>query len=118
MSDESVKLLTEIRDLLVPIAEAARPEYERLMRQRHEQAIAAILAIVGRSESQLDAARMMDGTSTAPAIRTATKFDSGNFSKFLKRLRDAGVLNERGDKLALSVPPNLVPWPTRRSDGS
>lgn len=112
MADEVVNLLTEIRDLLRVVSGAAQPQYEANMRKRHEVDIAAILAIVGRSGMQLVAAQLMDGTLTATEVRATTKFDSGNFSKFVKRLKDANVLQEKDGRLALTVAPNVIPWPT------
>lgn len=111
MEDGTVKLLTEIRDLLVPMSEAARPEYEKVLRERHQRAIESIIRIVGRSRKQIRAAKMMDGAMTGTQIRAATAFDSANFSKFVKKLRDADALTSAEQKLALVVPVEVIPWP-------
>ncbi len=111
MNDATIKLLTDIRDLLVPIAEVARPQYEKILRERHQEAIKAIIEIVGRSPKQIQAVGLMDGSRKANDIRTITGFDSANFSKFVKRLREAGVLQEPEGKLALTVSPAVIEWP-------
>ncbi len=111
MEDNVVKLLEDIKRLLVPISVAAEPQYQAIMKQRNETAIASILEIVGRSAVQVSAARAMDGTRTPTEVRTKVSFDSGNFSKFCKRLRDAGLLVEQDGKLSLVVDPSAIQWP-------
>jgi hypothetical protein len=115
MSDEVVKLLSEIRELLIPVSAVAMPQYEKLMQDKYKGDIALILEIVGRSAKQLGAAKVMDGKSSPAQIKAATGFDSSNFSKFVKKLKDAKVLTIVGDNPLLSVMPDLIPWP--RAEG-
>jgi hypothetical protein len=80
---ERAGLLREIRDLLRPIADHFRPEYER--RQ-------AIRTLIGASEPRRRAWALMDGTKTQREIANASGMDEGNLSKYVKALRQAGAV--------------------------
>jgi hypothetical protein len=103
-------ILAEIRDLLRPISVVAMPRYREIMAEANKQAVAAIAEIAGRSSVQIKACQLMNGSRTAAEIRAEAKMDSGNFSKFLKKLREAEAVAEVDGKLRLTVPADAITW--------
>ena len=79
-----VDLLTEIRDLLVPIADAYRGDYERRENVRR---------LVSSSKQRL-AWDLADGSRTQQEIVNETGIDKGQASRFFKALRSAGALTD------------------------
>jgi len=97
--DEQTELLREMRDLLRIIAEPALAARDQKLR-------AALLEIVGKSQSKGKATLLMDGSRTQAAIVTESGIDQGNLSRLLKALRAKELLgvDEKHPKLAISIP--------------
>jgi hypothetical protein len=91
------ELLTEIRDLLVPISSLARMKLGA-------EAPDKLRVVVGSGQRQR-AARMMDGTKTRQDIQTATGISAPNLSTLMKELREAGLATEREGRPRLVVGP-------------
>ena len=100
---EDTELLREIRDLLLLIAEPA-------LSQRDERLRGALLKIVGQSSQRAEAVAMMDGTRSQATIRTDCGMDKGNFSRFLKSLREQKLIgpDDGNPKLTFPAPPSLI----------
>jgi uncharacterized membrane protein len=99
--DEQTKLLSEIRDFLQVIAEPALAKRDERLRQ-------ALKEIVGKSPQRAKAIQLMDGSKTQAAIRDEIGWDKGNVSRFVKALREVGLV--KGDDkigLTISVPANF-----------
>ena len=88
---EMIGLLREIRDLLLPVSDAYRDEYERRQEQREEERLAAIRASLS-TEKRREAWKLADGTRTQREIAKSVKMDEGGASKFFKTLRDLGAI--------------------------
>ena len=78
MSQE-LEVLTEIRDLLRVMAEPALAERDASLR-------AALRGIVGTSKKNAKAAFLMDGSRSRTVIAREVNIDSGNLSRFVKKL--------------------------------
>jgi hypothetical protein len=85
MAEAEVELLTEIRDLLMVLAEPQLAERDRVMRSE-------LLRIVGRSEKNRKAVLLMDGSRNQAAIVKQVPIDSGNLSTLVKEMRQAKLL--------------------------
>jgi len=90
---ETVALLREIRDLLLPVADAYRDEYER------RQAVRAALS----TDKRREAWKLADGTRTQREIAKALKMDEGGTSKFFKSLRELGAIDGENPKRTTEV---------------
>jgi hypothetical protein len=93
MSDEVMvevrDLLREVRDLLVPVADAYRDDYERREAERREQRLEAVRAQLS-TDKRRRAWELADGSKTQREIARAAGMDEGGASKFFKALRDLG----------------------------
>ncbi|HYD17755.1 MAG TPA: hypothetical protein VEF76_04670 [Patescibacteria group bacterium] len=100
--NEQTELLREMVELLRLMAE---PEIAKRDKKRRE----ALLAIVGKSKSRIKAVQLMAGNKTPSAIAKDAGMDAGNFSRFMKSLRAAGVIaaDEKLPKLLFPLPPNF-----------
>lgn len=98
-----VELLTEIRDLLLVIAEPQLAE-------RDERLRAALAEIVGKSRQKAEAVSLMDGTRTQADIHNACGIDKGQLSRLTKSLREAGLVGPGDDrpKIAFPIPSNFA----------
>jgi DNA-binding IclR family transcriptional regulator len=102
MADVSAGLLrtvTEIRDLLLLVAEPAIAERDQKLRSE-------VRSIVGASQLTAIAVLLMDGTRNQTAIHKESGMNKGNLSKLVKQLSEAKLLssNEKEPKLALVLP--------------
>ena len=95
-SAEITHLLREIRDLLSVIA---GPQ----LAIRDQKARGEIVQIVGRSARRRKAILLMDGRRRRVDIQQSTGIDSGELSRFLTALKDAGVCNEENGTPRLLV---------------
>lgn len=102
------ELLTEIRDLLRPVAEVYRPQFEELMRTRKRVQIQQIMEIAGRGRKRTNAAKLMDGTRTRKQIATESGIDSGDLSRVLTALKGGGLVDEVDARPRLVVEPTIV----------
>lgn len=89
--NEQTQLLREMRDLLLVIAEPG-------LAKRDEKPRQALREIVGRSKPKAKAVLLMDGSRTQTAIGNELAFDSGNLSRFIKALREAGLIGKDVDQ--------------------
>jgi hypothetical protein len=96
MDDQVASLLGEIRDLLKPIAHHYQPEYDKYqLSQRAKQA--EDMRKLVKSGKSLDSCLLMDGTRTRLEIREATSIDSGNLSRLMGSLGNAGLIASEDD---------------------
>lgn len=101
-AEQQIALLSEIRDLLQIIAEPQLADRDRKARQR-------IREVAGRSGKKQAAVLLMDGTRSRSEISQQSELDSGNLSRFIAELREAGVLAEPDGKAktVCPLPPTL-----------
>lgn len=93
-SPEVLSLLTEIRDLLLPVADAYRDEYERREAQREAARFAEIKALVDSTPKRRAAWKLADGTRSQREIAQQAGLDEGSISKYFKALRELGAVSE------------------------
>lgn len=100
--NEQTELLREMVELLRLIAE---PEIAKRDKKRR----AALVEIVGKSKQKIKAVLLMDGVRTQSVIGKEAGMDAGNFSRFVKALRTAGLVadNDKSPKLLLLLPPGF-----------
>lgn len=96
---EEIKLLREMRDLLLVIAEPALAKRDERLRESLGQ-------IVGKSEKTAAAVRLMNGERSQRQIIKECGIDAGNLSRCVKALREAGLIEKEGEnpKLLITVP--------------
>ena len=94
LSPQATTLLTEIRDLLVPIADAYRDEYERREAERQTARMTAIRDLVSGSPKRQAAWKLADGTKPQRQLARDVSMDEGSASKFFKALRELGAVSE------------------------
>jgi len=99
MADDEIQtaLLTEIRDLLIPIAAHYRPEFEKQLQIERGQKVERLPQIV-RGKQARKACLMMDGSNDQAAIRRDVGIASGNLSSLISRLEGEGMLAEGADR--------------------
>ena len=96
-TDDEVKgLLREIRDLLVPVADAYRDEFERRQTERELERLAAIRALLS-TDKRRKAWALADGSRSQRDIAKASGMDEGGASKFFKDLRTLRAISESGN---------------------
>jgi hypothetical protein len=86
-------LLREVRDLLVPVADAYRDEYERREHERGLQRLEAMRAQLS-TEKRRRAWELADGSRTQREIAKAAGMDEGGASRFFKAVRDLGGISD------------------------
>jgi hypothetical protein len=98
MSAET-QLLTEIRDLLLLMAEPA-------LAQRDEKRRDALRQVVGKSRLKAEAVLLMDGARTQSAIAKEARMDQGDVSRLIKALRGEALISsdEKHPNLVIKVP--------------
>lgn len=99
---EMVVLLTEIRDLLLPVADAHRDEYEKREAEREEKRLADIRGQVS-TEKRRKAWSLADGSRTISAIAKEAGMDQGGASRFFKALRELNAVEGERPKRTLEV---------------
>lgn len=84
-------LLREIRDLLVPIAEHYRPEFEAKKRERRARLKQTVADLVA-SPKRRAAWNLIDGTRSQRQISQQSTLDEGSTSKLFKVLEELGAI--------------------------
>jgi DNA-binding MarR family transcriptional regulator len=96
-------LLTQIRDLLIPIAAVNRPQYEEIRKLQIQQYQKLLASKVLGAKSR-KATLLMDGTRPQSDIAKESGVDRGNLSKLIKELREAELLDAKSNPcLVLTV---------------
>jgi hypothetical protein len=91
LADTTEELLREIRDLLVPIAEHYRPEYEAAKAETVENLRKQVADLVS-SPKRRAAWNLIDGNRTQRQISQQSTLDEGSTSKLFKVLREIGAI--------------------------
>jgi hypothetical protein len=91
-ANEMVGLLREIRDLLLPVADAYRDDYERRKVEREEERLQSIRSVLS-TDKRWAAWNLADGALTQRQIAKAARMDEGGTSKFFKILRELGAID-------------------------
>lgn len=94
-----LELLTEIRDLLLVLAEPA-------LAKRDEKLRNALRRIGSRGRKNSAAIRLMDGTRTQSVISTEARIDKGHLSRLVKSLATESLIatDEKHPKLVITIP--------------
>jgi hypothetical protein len=97
-----IELLTEMRDLLLVMAEPSIAKRDQRLRS-------ALRRTVGRSKKNVAAIMLMDGTKSQAAIVKEAKVDRGNLSRLVKSLAAEALIasDQKHPKLAIAVPRNF-----------
>jgi uncharacterized Fe-S cluster-containing protein len=90
MSDAELKVLCEIRDLLLLIAEPQIAQRDKLMREQ-------LRKIAGKGEKNIKAISLMDGSRSQATIVKEVPIDFGQLSKLVKNLTTAKLLKQGGN---------------------
>jgi hypothetical protein len=93
-TNEMRDLLREIRDLLLPVADAYRDQYERRRAAREAERLTSIRTIIQGSDARAKAWKLADGTRTQRSIAKEAGMDEGNASRFFKSLRQLEAISE------------------------
>lgn len=88
-----IELLTEIRDLLLVLAEPA-------LAQRDQTFRGALREIVGKSAKSRAAVMLMNGSVTQAAIAKTAQIDQGQLSRLMKALANKSLIKARRDNPA------------------
>ena len=91
LAETAEDLLREIRNLLVPIAEHYRPEYEAAIAARRKRLVVTVADMVS-SPKRNAAWRLADGSRTQRQISQQSTLDEGSTSKLFKALREIGAI--------------------------
>jgi hypothetical protein len=86
-------LLGEIRNLLLPVADAHRDEYDRRQAVRDQERLDAIRALLS-SDKRKKAWALADGTRNQTAIAKQSGMTKGNTSTFFKSLRELNAVTD------------------------
>lgn len=85
-------LLTEIRDLLVPISDHYRGEYDIRQAARRAETRARVAGLVA-SQKRRAAWLLADGTLSQREISKRSTLDEGSTSKLFRSLRELGAVD-------------------------
>lgn len=102
MSDEDTALLREIRDLLIPIADHHRDEYEERQAARFKAKQAKVKNLLS-TPTRRKAWHLADGTRTQREISKQAVLDEGATSKLFKQLRELGAVDGANPKRTTEV---------------
>jgi hypothetical protein len=86
-------LLTQIRDLLLPVAGAHQDEYDRRQAEGHTRRVEEIKAVISTPKRK-KAWSLLDGSLNQKALAKQAGMDQGGLSKFLKSLRELGAISD------------------------
>jgi hypothetical protein len=86
-------LLAEIRNLLLPVADAYQDEYDRRQAEREEARITAIRELLS-TDKRKRAWKLADGSRTQTALAKEAGMDQGGASKFFKSLRELNAVSD------------------------
>ncbi len=97
-----VELLTEIRDLLLLVAEPAIAKRDQKLRD-------ALRKVAGKGAKNARAILLMNGTRSQSAIAKEVQIDPGQLSRLVKALAGQFLIasDEKHPKLAVMVPANF-----------
>ena len=98
MTDDpaTIALLTQIRDLLIPVAHGYREKYEEhLSEVRRGRAV--VLQRLVRGGKPLDACKLMNGELSRGEIVGRTSIDRGDMSRLLAALKENNLLESEDD---------------------
>lgn len=102
-SEQTLKMLAEMRDLLRLIAEPAIAQRDKKLRE-------ALRSIAGSATGKkAKAVHLMDGTRTQATIVKECGIHKGDLSVFVKKLNAAQLLKDdpKQPHLAISIPPDF-----------
>jgi hypothetical protein len=102
LTDDTNTLLREIRDLLVPISDHYRDEYEQRQSGRlsaKRERIRELLSTPARQRAWA----LADGSRSQREISREAGLDEGSTSKFFKALRDMGAIDGPNPKRTMEV---------------
>lgn len=99
---EIAALLREIRDLLLPVADAYRDEYVRRQAHREEQRLTAVTELLSTDKKRMGW-KLADGSRTQTEIAKASGMDAGYASKFFKALRELDAIEGEKPKRTVEV---------------
>src|SRR5947209_14107751 len=85
--DEIRELLVEIRDLLLPVADAYRDEYEKRLAERENQRRTEVSGLLNNPK-RARAWALADGSRSQAEIAKQAGMDAADASRFFKRLRE------------------------------
>lgn len=92
-SPEIRELLTEIRDLLLPVADAYRDEYEKRQAARESERMTEVQELL-KHRKRAAAWKLCDGNRTQSEIAKQVGMDKGDASRFFKRLRELKAITD------------------------
>ncbi len=95
MTDKPVSehdLLTEIRDLLIPVAAHYRPQYEKHLQEERRRKADQLAKLVRGDQARKAVLMMAKGGNEQSSIRASTGIASGNLSPLISRLDEGGYL--------------------------
>lgn len=102
MSDEDTTLLREIRDLLIPVADHYRGEYEERQAARFKAQQARVKNLLS-TPTRRKAWQLADGTRAQREISKQAALDEGATSKLFKQLRELGAVDGANPKRIMEV---------------
>jgi hypothetical protein len=97
-----IELLTEIRDLLLVLAEPALAQRDLKFRD-------ALRKIVGKGPKNVAAVFLMNGARSPAAIAKEAQIDPGQLSRLVKALAVESLItpDDKHPKLVVTIPPNF-----------
>jgi DNA invertase Pin-like site-specific DNA recombinase len=102
LSDEDTALLREIRDLLIPIADHYREEYEERQAAKFKAKRAKVKDLLS-TPTRRKAWQLADGTRAQREISKQAALDEGATSKLFKQLRELGAVDGTSPKRIMEV---------------
>ena len=91
-----VELLTDIRGLLLLMAEPQLEAGDKVARER-------LRALVGKSKKLQDSVGLMDGSNSRPDIQKKVPIDQGQLSRFIKALQEEALFDESEGRPRMSI---------------
>lgn len=102
LSDEDTALLREIRDLLIPVADHYREEYEERQEARFKAKLVKVKDLLS-TPTRRKAWQLADGTRTQREISKQAALDEGTTSKLFKQLRELGAIDGANPKRIVEI---------------
>jgi hypothetical protein len=101
-STEIRELLIEIRDLLLPVADAYRDEYEKRLTQREAERQKEVQELL-KNPKRAQAWKLADGSRSQSDIAKQVSMDLGNASRFFKRLRELNAITTSAKPMRIEL---------------
>ena len=97
-----IELMTEIRDLLLLLAEPALAKRDQKFRD-------ALRKVVGKGQKNVAAVSLMNGSLSQAAIVKNTQIDQGQLSRLVKALAKESLIaaDDKHPKLVVAIPANF-----------